>query len=65
MKRRDALARPALGMTRAWGQTGVRLAVDRRSLWPLPGYPAPEGVEPRLLDLARWFLGIVAGRPKP
>ncbi len=50
---------------RHYGAALHRLAVDRRMLWPLPGYPAPEGVEPRMLDLARWLPGIVAGRPKP
>lgn len=42
-------------LRRHYGPLLRRLAMARRQIWPLPGYPAPGGLEPELLDPRPWL----------
>ena len=42
-------------LSRHYGPLLRRLAMGERQIWPLPGYPAPGGLEPELLDPRPWL----------
>lgn len=42
-------------LSRHYGPLLRRQAMPQRQIWPLPGYPAPRGLDPELLDPRPWL----------